>query len=542
MAFANLAEFVSWLSERQGDARALVCAGRELSFRELDDSSRSIGLWLSRKLGLKPGARVLLRLPNDLHLPAILFGAIRAGLIPVLIPATAKAEEVERIIGETEAVATISLPQQSEHMEFLRRMEQPPLVIFVGQLEFGNAIERRLAHLIRPLRRSLVGLRTHWLSEALDYGRSSLHAWPRLEPSDVALIQYTSGTTAAPKGVEMTHDNLLSNMQQLAECMSRAGSSRQERMMISLPLYYSYPLMLMLTNWMRGGPVALVHNVRDTSLIAEQFDRFDPEVFVGINAVFLALCQDLLFPQLSFKSLQYTISGGANLNERVAERWSLITGTRIAQGYGLTEAAPVVTFDIYMRGRAARLGKALYQTQVRIVGEEGEELPPNTNGEIQVKGPQVMRGYLRQSERGLFPFTQDGWLRTGDIGRLSTDGELRLIERRHEVIRVPGFRVYPSELEAVISMHPSVLDCAVIGVPTSNGYHKIKLIVVTNDRRLTQRQMREYCRQRLTRYKVPELVEFRNALPHSASGRMLRQRLVKESMLDSQVGERQTLR
>ena len=542
MAFANLAEFVSWLSERQGDARALVCAGRELSFRELDDSSRSIGLWLSRKLGLKPGARVLLRLPNDLHLPAILFGAIRAGLIPVLIPATAKAEEVERIIGETEAVATISLPQQSEHMEFLRRMEQPPLVIFVGQLEFGNAIERRLAHLIRPLRRSLVGLRTHWLSEALDYGRSSLHAWPRLEPSDVALIQYTSGTTAAPKGVEMTHDNLLSNMQQLAECMSRAGSSRQERMMISLPLYYSYPLMLMLTNWMRGGPVALVHNVRDTSLIAEQFDRFDPEVFVGINAVFLALCQDLLFPQLSFKSLQYAISGGANLNERVAERWSLITGTRIAQGYGLTEAAPVVTFDIYMRGRAARLGKALYQTQVRIVGEEGEELPPNTNGEIQVKGPQVMRGYLRQSERGLFPFTQDGWLRTGDIGRLSTDGELRLIERRHEVIRVPGFRVYPSELEAVISMHPSVLDCAVIGVPTSNGYHKIKLIVVTNDRRLTQRQMREYCRQRLTRYKVPELVEFRNALPHSASGRMLRQRLVKESMLDSQVGERQTLR
>lgn len=542
MAFANLAEFVSWLSERQGDARALVCAGRELSFRELDDSSRSIGLWLSRKLGLKPGARVLLRLPNDLHLPAILFGAIRAGLIPVLIPATAKAEEVERIIGETEAVATISLPQQSEHMEFLRRMEQPPLVIFVGQLEFGNAIERRLAHLIRPLRRSLVGLRTHWLSEALDYGRSSLHAWPRLEPSDVALIQYTSGTTAAPKGVEMTHDNLLSNMQQLAECMSRAGSSRQERMMISLPLYYSYPLMLMLTNWMRGGPVALVHNVRDTSLIAEQFDRFDPEVFVGINAVFLALCQDLLFPQLSFKSLQYTISGGANLNERVAERWSLITGTRIAQGYGLTEAAPVVTFDIYMRGRAARLGKALYQTQVRIVGEEGEELPPNTNGEIQVKGPQVMRGYLRQAERGLFPFTQDGWLRTGDIGRLSTDGELRLIERRHEVIRVPGFRVYPSELEAVISMHPSVLDCAVIGVPTSNGYHKIKLIVVTNDRRLTQRQMREYCRQRLTRYKVPELVEFRNTLPHSASGRMLRQRLVKESMLDSQVGERQTLR
>lgn len=533
MAFTNLADFSTWLADRQGDALALVCGGRELSFKELDDRSRSIALWLIRKLGLVPGSRVLIRLPNDLHLPVVLFACIRSGLIPVLISSTASATEVERILHETEAVATISLPQQPEHMAFLREMDNPPVVIYAGQLEFGNLFERRLAQLLRPFRRSLPSIDTHWLAEALDYGRSSLHAWPRIEPDDVALVQYTSGTTAAPKGVEMTHKNLLANMHQLAESMSRTGSSRQERMMISLPLYYSYPLMLMLTNWMRGGPVALVSNVRDTSLIAEQFDRFDPEVFVGINAVFLALCQDVLFPQLSFKSLQYTICGGSSLNERVAQRWSLITGTQIAQGYGLTEAAPVVTFDIYMRGRAGRLGKALYQTQVRIVDEEGEELPPNSNGEIQVKGPQVMRGYLCQTERGLFPFTRDGWLRTGDIGRLSPDGELQYVERHHEVIRVPGFRVYPSELEAVISKHPSVLDCAVVGVPVDNGLHKIKLFVVTNDRRLTQRQMREYCRQRLTRYKVPELVEFRDSLPHSASGRVLRQRLVKESVQES---------
>lgn len=530
MAFANLADFSTWLAERQGDATALVCGGRELSFRDLDTRSRAVALWLTRKLDINPGSRVLIRLPNDLHLPVILFACIRAGIIPVLISATARADEVQRILVESQAVATISLPQQPEHMEFFHSMDNPPLVIFVGQLELGNLFERRLARLLSPLRRSIPGIQTHWLAEALDYGRTSLHAWPRIEPTDVALVQYTSGTTAAPKGVELTHENLLANMHQLAECMSRAGSSRQERMMISLPLYYSYPLMLMLTNWMRGGPVALVPNVRDTSLIAEQFDRFDPEVFVGINAVFLALCQDVLFPQLSFKSLHYTICGGASLNERVAQQWSLITGSKIAQGYGLTEAAPVVTFDIHMRSRAGRLGKALYQTQVRVVDEEGEELPPNSNGEIQVKGPQVMRGYLCQTQRGLFPFTRDGWLRTGDIGRLSPDGELQYVERRHEVIRVPGFRVYPSELEAIISKHPSVLDCAIVGLPTENGLHKIKLFVVTNDRRLTQRQMREYCRQRLTRYKVPELVEFRDSLPHSASGRVLRQRLVSETV------------
>ena len=541
MAIGNLAQFANWLAERQGDAIALHCGNNTLSFREMESASRNVALWLTRKLGLIQGDRVLIRLPNDVHLPVVMFAAMRAGLVPVLISSAARALEVERILLETQAKATISLPQTAEHLEFLKQMDTPPKVIFVGVWDFGNFIERRVARWSVPLRRSIKGMNIHWLSEAIDYDRGSLHAWPRIDAQDVALIQYTSGTTSASKGVEMTHDNLLANMQQLAECMSRAGSSRQERMLISLPLYYSYPLMLMLTNWMRGGEVALVANVRDTALIAERFDRFDPQVFVGINAVFLALCQDLLFPQLSFRNLQYTICSGAALNERVADRWMLITGSRIAQGYGLTEAAPVVTFDINMYGRSGNLGKPLYQTQVRIVDEEGESLPANSNGEIQVKGPQVMRGYVCQAERGLFPFTPDGWLRTGDIGRLTSEGELFLIERYSEVIRVPGFRVYPSELEAIVGKHPSVLECAVIGLPTEMGLHKIKLFVVTNDRRLTQRQMREYCRQRLTRYKVPELVEFRTTLPHSPSGRLLRERLVRESVGESQVGEQSAL-
>lgn len=533
MAFNTLAEFVTWLSERQDDATALECGTKSLTFGELNEYSRSLALWFMRELGLKQQDRILLRLPNDIHLSVILFAAFRAGIVPVLVPASCSADEVKRALLETGAKATLSVPQEPEHVAFFAEFEPQPYLIFVTELDFGNLLQRRLAQITRPFKGRSGEIRVRWLSEGVEYGRSALHAWPTVLATDLALIEYTSGTTAAPKGVMLSHANLIANMMQLSECMSRAGSSRQERMLISLPLYYSYPLMLLLTNWMRGGTTALVSNVRDTALIAEEFDRFLPEVFVGITPIFLALCEDPLFPQLSFKELQYTICGGAPLNEPAAGRWREITRSPIAQGYGLTEASPVVTFDVDMQSRTGYLGKPLYKTQVRIVGDEGEPLPANTRGEIQVKGEQVMMGYVRQTERGLFPFTPDGWLRTGDIGRVNSEGALEFIERQAEVIKVPGFSVYPSEVEAVVSTHPSVLQCAVIGLPNDEGYQRIKLFVVTHDRRLTGRQVRDYCRQRLTRYKVPELIEFRNSLPHSASGRLLRARLLRESEIES---------
>lgn len=534
LAFSTLADFVHWLAERQGDAQALVCGGESLSFEELDECSRSLALWLRREIGLAQGDRLLVRLPNGLHLPVVMFAAMRAGIVPVLVAANSSGEEIERVLRETGAKATVSLPQEAQHLAFFYSLSLSVKPIFVGSLDFGNLFERWLGQVVRPFKSRVGALEVRWLSEGLSYGRSAYNAWPDIAPDDVALIEYTSGTTAAAKGVMLSHANLLANMTQLSECMSRAGGSRQERMFIALPLSYSYPLMLMLTNWMRGGAVALVSNVRDTALIAEQFDRFVPEVFVGINPIFLALCQDPLFPQLRFKELQYTICGGATLNERAAQRWREITRSPIAQGYGMTEASPVITFDIEMRGQAGYLGKPLYKTQIRIVDAEGDELPNGSRGEIQVRGDQVMLGYVKQTERGLFPFTPDGWLRTGDIGRLRSNGELELIERQAEVIRVPGFSVYPSEVEAIVSKHPSVVQCAVIGLPSDDGLQRIKLFVVTHDRHLTQRQIREYCRQRLTRYKVPDLVEFRSSLPHSTSGRLLRSELVRQSVQKSE--------
>lgn len=538
MSITDLGQLAGWLAERQADTKALVTASRSLRFDELELCSRSVARWMSHVLDLQSGQSIIVRLPNDLHLPVMLLGAIRIGVIPVLIPANAGIAEVKRIANETGAVAAVSLPQDAEDLSFLSELETPLKLIFVGPYDFGNSIERRLARIIRAIKPNPIQLPLYWLNDGLEYDSDTLFAWPELSADSVALIQYTAGTTSASKGVELTHTNIISNMQQLSACLHASGSHSSERMLISLPLYFGYPLMLMLTSWFRGGTVALSNDVRDTAQVAELFDRFKPQLFVGITPVFLALCQDQLFPQLDFSDLRYTFCGGAALNETVAKRWKLITGSAIAQGYGLTEASPVVTFDTQLEGRYARVGHPLNGTEIRIMDEEGVELPFGSTGNIQIKGPQVMRGYVAATERGLFPFTPDGWLRTGDLGRFDPSRGLELIERQHDVIRVPGFRVFPSEIEAVVSQHPSVLDCAAIGLPTEDGCQKIKLFVVTNDRRLTQRQVRDYCRQRLTRYKVPELVEFRTTLLHSPSGRVLRQRLVTESL----VGEPQSLR
>jgi len=535
--YQSLTEVWEYIAATHSDLPAYTCLGKTLTYAEIDRLSSCFAAYLQQHTCLQPGDHIALQLPNVLQFPVAFFGALKAGLVVVNTNPLYTAHEMQHQFIDAEVKAIIILENFCDKLQAVLPKTQIETVIVTRLGDLQAPVKRLLVNTVIKYVKGMVP--KYDLPQTIDFTRalaSSGEAKPVIPPragDDIALLLYTGGTTGVSKGAMLTHKNLIANMMQLSECMSRAGSSRQERMLISLPLYYSYPLMLLLTNWMRGGTTALVSNVRDTALIAEEFDRFLPEVFVGITPIFLALCEDPLFPQLSFKELQYTICGGAPLNEPAAMRWREITRSPIAQGYGLTEASPVVTFDIDMQSRTGYLGKPLYKTQVRIVGDEGEPLPANTRGEIQVKGEQVMMGYVRQTERGLFPFTLDGWLRTGDIGRLNSEGALEFIERQAEVIKVPGFSVYPSEVEAVVSTHPSVLQCAVIGIPNEEGYQRIKLFVVTHDRRLTRRQVRDYCRQRLTRYKVPELIEFRNSLPHSASGRLLRARLLRESEIDS---------
>jgi long-chain acyl-CoA synthetase len=358
--------------------------------------------------------------------------------------------------------------------------------------------------------------------EAIVYHSDSLTLSARPEVDDVAMIQLTSATTGQAKAVQLSHRNLISNVGQLNHRLVEIGISGPQRLLMPLPIYHSYPSMICLMTWCQGGVVEMASDVKEINHIAELFDRFRPTLFAGVAPLFMGLVQHPLFTQLDFSMLKCTLSGGAPLNQAIGDQWQAITHCVISQGYGLTECSPVVTLDSSGMFKTGAVGRPLQGTEVRIQDESGSELPQGSAGEICIRGPQVMLGYADQVDTQF----EQGWFRTGDIGRVDPDGSLHMIERQSDVISLVGnFKIYPSEVEALISQHPDITDCA-FGSYQEDGETKLRLFVVTNNRRLTQKMIRNYCRQRLTAYKVPHLIELRRDLPHSSVGRVLRSGLV----------------
>lgn len=329
----------------------------------------------------------------------------------------------------------------------------------------------------------------------------------------------------------LSHRCLLANIDQLQRCLQRAGISTPQRVLQPLPLYHIYSFTLVQVMLSLGSQIELIPDPRNLKRLARAFERFQPTLFAGINPLFISLCQYQGFTRLDFASLQLTISGGMALTESVARRWQTVTGCPIIEGYGLTECSPVVSVGAPGHEHLGTVGRPLPDTRVRIVDDQGRELPAGENGEIQVQGPQLMQGYWGHPEETA-RVLQNGWLATGDIGRIDERGELRIIDRRKEMINVSGFKVYPSELENLISGHPDILECAVIGLPDETCGESIHLFVVSNNPRLSSREVREYCRERLTSYKVPRSIEFCRDLPRSPIGkvqrRLLRERVLRE--------------
>lgn len=327
----------------------------------------------------------------------------------------------------------------------------------------------------------------------------------------------------------LSHASLLANVEQLRCRLEQAGIDSPQVVLQPLPLYHIYSFTLVLVMLSLGSQIELIPDPRNLKQLARAFERVRPSLFAGINPLFIALSQHPDFTQLDFSCLKLTISGGMALTASTAQRWQEVTGCAITEGYGLTECSPVVCVGVPGAEHIGTVGPPLPDTEVRIVGDGGEVLPVGESGEIQVRGPQLMLGYWRQPAETAQAF-KDGWLATGDIGQLDERGELRIIDRRKEMINVSGFKVYPSELENVISAHPDILECAVIGVPDATSGEAIKLYVVSNNPRLTTRQVREYCRERLTSYKVPRSVEFCRDLPRTPIGKVNR-RILRELAL-----------
>jgi Acyl-CoA synthetases (AMP-forming)/AMP-acid ligases II len=541
--FDSLCEMLRLLADRFGERPAVGHLGASISFAELDRLSRQFAAWVQHETDLEPGDRIALQLPNLMQYPVVMFGARRAGLVVVNTNPLYCCDELCQHLQDSGARALVALaPLQSR----LQRQIATTDVDYLITTELGDLHPHRkrvaLNLAVRIKRRDtpwpfrsaprLPPIRHVRLRQLLQRG-SQLFWQPPPEGLEqresLALLQYTGGTTGPAKGAMLCEKALLANLAQLRALLDDYCKPGQERLLQPLPLYHIYSFMLTLAMLSIGSSIELIPDPRRIRTLIGCWRRFDPTVVAGINPLFIYLCQQPAFQQLDFTHLKLTISGGMALTRVVAQRWQQVTGHPICEGYGLTECSPVVSVNRPDDIHPGSVGRPLPGTEVRIVDEQHRCLPEGEIGSILVRGPQLMQGYWRQQEETQQAL-RDGWLDTGDIGLIDPQGYLRIIDRRKEVINVSGFKVYPSELENIIAGHPDILECAVIGLPDSLGGEQIKLFVVPANQQLTVKAVREYCRERLTPYKVPRLVEFCHQLPHTPIGKVAR-RVLREREL-----------
>jgi long-chain acyl-CoA synthetase len=360
---------------------------------------------------------------------------------------------------------------------------------------------------------------------ALELGEKAAPTAVETTLDDTAVLQYTGGTTGVSKGAQLLHQNLVANMMQVRDVIMQDLSGDREVVIAPLPLYHIYAFTLSLVMTDMGHELVLIPNPRDIPGFVKELGKHKFSSFAGLNTLFVALCNNDEFKKLDFSHLKTTMSGGMALTHSAADMWQSVTGCTIQEGYGLTETAPVVSFNRSDDIRIGTIGKVIPGTQVKVISEDGSDLGLDKEGELCVKGPQVMAGYWQQPEATANVLDADGWFKTGDVAVLSEDGFIRLVDRIKDMIIVSGFNVYPNEIDDIGSQHPGILECAAVGVPNEVSGETVKLFVVKSDPSLTEADVIAHCRANLTAYKVPKEVEFKDELPKTNVGKILRRAL-----------------
>ncbi|QEQ97798.1 AMP-binding protein [Neptunomonas concharum] len=511
------------------DKPAFTSFGRTLSYGELDQLADAFAVYLQKETDLKPGDRLAIQLPNLIQYPVVLFGALRAGLVVVntnplytprelehqfkdsgakaLVIHASMAHNAERIIDKTD-VKHIFVTQVGDLHGFLKRTLLNTAIKYIKKMEPDYNL---------PMEKSL--------RQALMAYMGEKPAPVSVRTEDTAVLQYTGGTTGVSKGAVLTHGNLVSNMLQGSELISRAEAGWAETAISPLPLYHIYAFTLSLIIMEEGGHSVLIANPRDIAGFIKELKRWNMSGFMGLNTLFVALCNQESFRALDFSNMKITISGGMALTHAAANQWKEVTGCEIMEGYGLTETSPAVAINPPGEVSIGTIGWPLKATDVRIIDTTGEEAPIGTPGELCVKGPQVMKGYWQRERETNACFTDDGYLITGDVAVQEEDGRLRIVDRAKDLIIVSGFNVYPNEIEDVVTSHPGVMECAAIGIKDERSGEVPKLFVVRKDAELTEKEIIKWCKEHLTNYKVPKTVTFVEDLPKSNVGKVLRRML-----------------
>lgn len=512
------------------DRPAFTCLGRSLRYGELDTLSARFAGYLRGEAGLKPGERIAIQMPNLLQYPVAVLGALRAGLVVVNTNPLYSPNELEHQLQDAGASALVLFAHTAESAARVLARTPVRVVILTDVGDLHGALRGTAMNLaLRWLKKKVPpkGLREAVsFRRALALGAATLAEAESAAPTDLALLQYTGGTTGVAKGAMLSHANLVANLNQFSERLQDDCPGAGAIMVAPLPLYHIYAFTThMLYGLQRGLHQLLIPNPRDIPGLVKAMRPHRVEGFVGINSLYNALCASDAFASLDLSSMRISSAGGMALSSRTAERWERLTGCRILEGYGLTEASPLVACNNSAFLRQGTIGRPVSGTEIRIVRDDGSDAGDGEAGELWVRGPQVMAGYWRRPEETRDVLNAEGWLRTGDVARREDGGFLRIVDRIKDMIIVSGYNVFPAEIEEYVCRHPDIREAAAVGVQRGEVGEKVKLFVVSDNPALSRQDIIDYCSRGLAPYKVPRLVEFRDSLPRSNVGKVLRREL-----------------
>jgi long-chain acyl-CoA synthetase len=530
-AFASLGELIAESVDKFRSRTAFISMGKAIAYGELDLKSRAFASYLKNVEGLHPGARVALMLPNLLQYPIAAFGALRAGYVVVNCNPLYSPRELKHQLADSGAEAIVVLENFAATLEKAIDGTALKTVIVTGVGDQLGGVKGPLVNsVVRHVRRAVPGFHLPQavrFNRALKLGARRPFTDARVKADDVAFLQYTGGTTGVPKGAMLTHRNMVANLRQIHVWVASATRPEGETFLAALPLYHVFALQVNgFVPVMIGASNLMIANPRDIPAVIKALRGAPFTVIPGVNTLFNALLNNKEFAKLDFSRLHFAIGGGMAVQRSVAERWQSVTGKPLIEAYGLTETSPAaIANPLTLDHFNGAIGLPLPSTDIAIRDEDGRDLKVGEIGELCIKGPQVMAGYWNRPDETAKVMTADGFLRTGDIARVDERGYVYVVDRKKDMINVSGFNVYPNEIEDVAMGHPGVLEAGAVGVPDARTGEAVKLVVVRKDATLTEADLVAYCRQHLTGYKTPRQVEFRDTLPKTNVGKVLRREL-----------------
>ncbi len=537
--YTSLIDLFEHAATQYADQVAFVNMGQPMTYRQLEQQSRAFAAWLQHGLKLKAGDRVALMMPNLLQYPVALFGVLRAGMVVVNVNPLYTPRELKHQLNDSGASAIVIVSNFAHTLEKV-----------VAETQVKHVMLTRMGDQLAPIKATLVNFIVRYVKklvpkyhlpgavpfrQALQQGEQLSYQRPDVTNDDLAFLQYTGGTTGVAKGAMLTHGNMQANLEQAKATYGKLLRPGQECVVTALPLYHIFALTVNCLLFLDlGGQNLLITNPRDIPGFVRELAKFPFTAITGVNTLFNALLNDANFNKLDFSTLRMSAGGGMAVQKAVAERWEKLTGHYLLEGYGLTECSPLVSVNPYdITCHTGSIGLPVPSTDVRIVDEQDNDVAPGEPGELCIRGPQVMIGYWQRPE-ATEEVLKNGWLHTGDIVTVDSEGFIRIVDRKKDMILVSGFNVYPNEIEDVLMQHAKVREAAAIGVPSDLSGEAVKVCIVKKDPSLTKEEVLDHCRRQLTGYKVPKIIEFRDELPKTNVGKILRRELRDEVKREGQ--------